>query len=137
MKRLFIFVQIISISFYYTSCQKDDSETTNSPSSIIDTWNCSENSSQLGPSSYQVDISKDTSSTNKVIIDNFYHLGIGKEVKATLSGQTLTVINESVDGYLFNGTGTIASNNNSISWSFTADDNSGSPDNVTATYSRM
>lgn len=134
MNRLFIFIIVISIG-YVTSCQKDDNSTVN-PTSIIDTWNCNENSPTYGTTSYQVDISKDTNYTNKVIIDNFYQLGWGKEVKATLSGQLLTISNANIDGFLINGTGTISSNYNSISWSYTVDDGSGS-ENVTATYTRM
>jgi hypothetical protein len=135
MKRLLIFVFTISL-VYLNSCQKDDTTTTSTPGSIIDTWNCTENSPTYGTSTYQVDISKDTSSTNKVIIDDFYHLGLGKEVKATLNNQTLTISNAIIDGFIINGTGTIASNYNTITWNYSVDDGSGS-ENVTATYTRM
>lgn len=135
MKRLLFFSLVISIG-YFTSCQKDDPTTDTDSNSIIDTWNCSENSPTYGSTSYQVDISKDTTSSNKVIIDNFYQLGLGKEVKATQNGQSLTISNANIDGFIINGTGTISSNYNSISWNYTVDDGSGS-ENVTATYTRM
>lgn len=118
----------------FISCQKD--ETTDPSSDIYDTWNCNENSTTFGTQNYHVDISKDPSSSDKVVIDNFFNLGLGKSIKATLAGQTLTINNENLDGNTFNGTGTVSSNNNSITWQYTFDDGNG-PENVNATYTRL
>ncbi len=133
MKRI-VFVLMAFTALYLNSCKKDDNTTP--AADIYDTWNCNENSATFGTQNYHVDISKDNSSSDKVVIDNFFNLGLGKSIKATLSGQTLTINNANLDGNTFNGTGTIASNNNTISWQYTFDDGNG-PENVTATYTRL
>lgn len=133
MKYIFFIFTAFTI-FYLTSCQKD--ETTTPATDIYDTWNCSENSVTFGTQNYHVDISKDNSSSDKVVIDNFFNLGLGKSIKAALSGQTLTINNATLDGNTFNGTGTVSSNNNTITWHYTFDDGNG-PENVTATYTRL
>jgi hypothetical protein len=55
---------------------------------------------------------------------------------ASVSGQTITISNQTVQGYLFNGSGNIASNFNSISWSYSVDEGNG-PETVTAVYTKM
>ncbi|MBI5540442.1 MAG: hypothetical protein HY951_10320 [Bacteroidia bacterium] len=134
MKKI-IFALLVLTTAYLSSCQKDE-DPTNNPSSIEGTWKCVENSATYGAQNYYVDISKDTTSSNKIIIDNFFGLGLGKTVPASQSGQSLTISNAVQQGTIFNGTGTIASNNNSISWTYTVDEGNG-PENVTATYTKM
>lgn len=116
------------------SCNRDDEDTPNAD--IYDTWKCNENSATFGTQNYHVDISKDNTATDKIIIDNFFNLGLGKSIKATLSGQTITINNAVLEGNTFNGTGTVSSNYNTINWSYTFDDGNG-PENVTATYTRL
>ena len=128
------FILLAAIFIILNSCQKEDdpnSQNTN----IIGSWKVSENSTTYGQQYYYVDISSDTTASNKIIIDNFFGLGLGKSVPATQSGQTLTISNAIIPGYTFNGTGSISSNYNSISWNYNVDDGNG-PENVTATYTR-
>ena len=134
MKRLLFLILIISTG-YFTSCQKDDPATPEA-TSIIDTWKVVEQSPSFGTQNYYVDISKDTTSTNKVVIDNFFNFGLGHSIKATQNGLTLTISNAVLDNHTFNGTGNISSNTNTITWNFTFDDGNGS-ENATATYTRM
>jgi len=135
MKRLLFFILVISMG-YFTSCQKDDTTKPNSTKSIIDTWKVVEQSQTFGTQNYNTDISKDTSSSSKIIIDNFFNFGLGHFIHATQSGQTLTISNAVLDGYIFNGTGNISSNYNTITWNFSFEDGNG-PENATATYTRM
>ncbi len=134
MKNQITLILFVVIFAFLNSCKKDDNPKT-SNTGIIGTWKVAENSTTFGPQNYIVDISKDTININKIIIDNFFGLGFGKSVPATQSGQTLTISNAIIPGYTFNGTGSIASNNNSISWNYNVDDGNG-PENVTATYTR-
>ena len=134
MKKI-IFSLLVLTSIYISSCQKDEDPTVN-PTSIDGTWKSVENSATYGAQNYYVDISTDSPNSNKKIIDNFFDLGLGKTVTATKSGQTLTISNAVQQGNTFNGSGTISSNNNSISWTYTVDDGNG-PENVTATYTKM
>jgi len=133
MKRL-IFVLLAFTTLYLSSCQKDDKTTPNAD--IYGTWTCSETCVTFGTQNYHVDISADNTSSNVVVIDNFFNLGLGKSIKVNISGQTLTINNANLDGNTFNGSGTISSNNNTITWHYTFDDGNG-PENVTATYTRL
>ncbi len=134
MKRI-IFVLIAITAIFLSSCQKDEDPTINT-TSIDGSWKCVENSGIYGTQNYYVDISTDAANSNKKIIDNFFGLGLGTIVMATQSGQALTISNAVQLGHTFNGNGTISSNNNSISWTYTVDEGNG-PDNVTATYTKM
>lgn len=119
---------------YFTSCKKDD--TTTPSGDVIDTWKVVEQSPTFGTQNYHADISKDTAITNGLIIDNFFNLGLGHYVSAVQNGMNITITNQVLDGYTFNGTGNIASNYNSISWNFNVDDGNG-PESATATFTRL
>ncbi len=129
-----IFTLFVFFSVFTNSCKKeDDTQTANY--NIIGSWRVSENSSTYGQQNYYVDISSDSTNANNIIIDNFFGLGLGKSIIATQSGQNLTISNAIQLGFIFNGNGIIASNNNSISLNYTVDDGNGS-ENITATYTK-
>jgi hypothetical protein len=118
------------------SCQKDN-DTTDS-TTLYGTWAVHEicTNTTYGTTNYHVEITKDNSSSTKVDIDNFFNLGLGKSIKATVSGKTLTITNAVLEGMTFNGTGTVSSNNATISWQYTFDEGNGN-ENVTATYTKQ
>ncbi len=130
-------IVLLFIAFFTTSCNPDDPEpdTGDALDRLVATWKCTENSSTYGTQNYYVEISKDNAA-GKIIIDNFFNLGLGKAVIASVNGQSITISNQTVNGILFNGTGTIASNFNSISWNYTFDEGNG-PESATATYTKM
>jgi hypothetical protein len=134
MKKI-LFALLVLTTVYLISCQKDEDPEINT-TSIEGSWKCVENSATYGTQNYYVDISTDAANSNKKIIDNFFGLGLGAIVMATQSGQTLTISNAVQLGHTFNGNGTISSNYNSISWTYTVDEGNG-PENVTATYTKM
>lgn len=130
---LFVFIALIS----FVACQPDDTtpNTGDIRDKLVSSWKCQENSATYGTQNYYVDITKDTIS-GRIIIDNFFNLGLGKSVKASVSGQTITINNQMVDGNLFNGTGNVSANYNSISWSYTFDEGNGA-ESVSAVYTKM
>ncbi|MGQ9846817.1 MAG: hypothetical protein ACUVQP_04855 [Bacteroidales bacterium] len=134
-KQYKFFVLIILIAL--VSCKPDDTdpETADIRDKLVASWKCKENSATYGTQNYYVEIIKDTVS-GRIIIDNFFNLGLGKSIKANVSGQTISINNQMLDGNLFNGTGSISANYNSISWSYTFDEGNG-PENVSAVYTKM
>lgn len=134
-KQYKFFILIILITF--VSCKPDDTDpkTGDIRDKLVSSWKCQENSATYGTQNYYVDIIKDTVS-GRIIIDNFFNLGLGKSIKANVSGQTITINNQMVEGNLFNGTGSVSANYNSISWSYTFDEGNG-PENVSAVYTKM
>ncbi len=106
------------------------------PDSIYDTWYCVENSELFGQTSFYVDLSKHPSEDGKIILDNFYNLGLGKEVIANLSGLSISIPSQVVDGNTIAGSGTIASDYKTINFTYTVDDG-GDVDNVAAQFKRL
>jgi len=104
-------------------------------------WTCTETSeiflkSGKGTSVYPVYLSKDADSPNKYNIDNFYRLGSGKKVSILVNGSTVTIPKQSVNAFVFEGSGTVNVDNNLIELTYTADDFGGEIDHVHASYTR-
>jgi hypothetical protein len=132
-------VRLIALLLLFTmitiSCE-DDTETDDPRDKITDSWKCQEKSAVFGETTYTVDITKSSSDSSMVLIDNFYQLGAGIKVKAKLNGLSLTIAKQTIDGNLITGSGSISSGYKTITWSYTVDDGGGK-DNVTATYSKF
>jgi hypothetical protein len=107
------------------------------PDSIYDTWYCVENSEIYNETNYYVDLSKHPTEDGKIIIDNFYNLGYGIEVTASLSGFSISIPSQIVDGNTISGSGTITSGYKTIDFSYTVDDGGGVIDHVTAEYKKQ
>ena len=134
MKKL-IFPFLLLISLF--SCQKDEENNNSSGSaiSINGTWVCEESSQLLGNSIYSVYISPHSSITNRVVMDNFYNLGVQiSNAQIDVSGNNLTLFSQNINGFDVNGSGTIV-NNSKINLSYSAEDGSGI-DNVTAVFTK-
>jgi len=104
-------------------------------------WSCHETSiiymnNLKGTSIYPVYFAQDVVNDNVYYIDNFYQLGNEIEAKVSLSAGVLTLEKQTVDGIVFEGTGTVNSSYTLINFSYTADDGGGQIDQVTAEYSR-
>jgi hypothetical protein len=104
-------------------------------------WTCEETSQiylkgAKGTSVYQVTFGRDAVNQDQYRIDNFYKLGAGIKVIVLKNGYTLTIPKQSVDGFNFEGSGTINESYDLIEMAYTADDGGGVIDHVTAAYSR-
>ena len=99
------------------------------------TWQCDEESSifKSTNSFYDVTIEADQADSAKIIIFNFYQLGLTESVTAFISGSTVRINQQVVDGYTVSGNGTVSKDLNTIEWSYTTFDGADT-DNVTATY---
>jgi pSer/pThr/pTyr-binding forkhead associated (FHA) protein len=130
MKKL-ILPFLLLITFF--SCQKDDEKDTDA--NIVGTWVCEENSKNLGTSFYSVYINPHSSISNRVVIDNFYNLGVTEShAQVEVNGNQLNLFLQNVHGFDVSGSGTLI-NDSQINMTFIADDGSGS-DNVTATFTK-
>lgn len=133
-----IFISLVSFLF---SCKPDDIEPTPEDirDNVIGTWKCVENSTVFGEQTFSVNISKDGQDSSKVIFDNFYNLGFGKTVYFTISNYNINIPVQTVpnDGHVISGNGTITSNYKTMNLSYSANDGSGSADNVTAAYTKQ
>lgn len=105
------------------------------------TWTCHETSqiflkSIKGSSVYTVTFDRDAVNLDKYYIDNFYKLGNGVKVYVLKDGYSITLLKQTVDGFVFEGSGTINDTFDLINMTYTADDSGGVVDHVTAEYSR-
>jgi len=108
---------------------------------LAGSWTCKETSeiflkSTKGTSIYQVTFTRDAVNQDKYYIENFYKLGTDVKVAVIKTGYTIELPKQSVDGFVFEGSGEVDDVFNFISLSYTADDGGGEIDHVTAEYSR-
>jgi len=130
---------IVSFILFFTSCNPDDDDgpdTGDIRDRISGDWKCSETNPTHGPQNYFVDIVKDTASSNKVYIYNFFNLGIHAHSVCEIDGFSITIQSIPVDGRMFQGYGTISTNYKRINWSYTFDEGNG-PEEVTGSYTKL
>lgn len=139
MKRILIIpVTIIFVLFY--SCEALDSAKSGTPAERIEgSWSVDENSSlyKSALDIYQVYISLNPIDSSQVFIENFYQIGRDNEVRANVSGNTITIPNQSVDGFKIAGSGSISANFETINMIYNVDDGSGEIDEVGAVYTKI
>lgn len=136
---IYLLIGLLFLSSF--SCQPEEEEPVVSDDlrdRLENTWSCDENSSIFDKSIktiYTTEIVKDTTTSNMVLIYNFYQLGSNKYLRAKLSGSSLTITNQILDGNTINGTGNITNSYKKIEWTYYVDDGSGSSiDTCTAIY---
>ncbi len=140
MKIQMMFIAVFSLTLF--ACQPDDTTPDSSSESvrnkIIDYWSVDESSQiyKSVQSKYTVQILKDNDSS-KVLIDNFYNLGYGKQAQAIINeNYSVSIQSQDVDGFLISGSGTIDHGLKRIDLSYITDDQGGLIDTVTAVYTR-
>ncbi len=138
----YLLLLFAAISLSMVSCQPDDTspDTPNESlrNKIIDYWSVDESSQiyKSMQSKYTAQILKDNDSS-KVLIDNFYNLGYGKQAQAIINeNYSVTIPSQEVDGFLVSGSGTIDHGLKRIDFSYITDDQGGIIDTVTAVYTR-
>ena len=107
---------------------------------LVDTWKVTEESSPLKSEqgAYWVEIEKHTDKQDMVLIYFFHGLGDDVYAEASLSGSTLTLGSQVLQGgWTIQGSGEIQKSWDEINWTYTADDGSGVIDQVTAVYTRI
>lgn len=118
---------------FFNSCEKDNS----SKSSIVGTWRCVEVGTISVPNPYFVNIIRSSYDTTIFIIENFYNIGLDKEIQIQQDGMNLVILSTTnYFGYHFTGTAKVESDYKLIEWDYEVDDGSGVIDFVTGTYTR-
>ena len=132
---------ILSVMLLISSCdfgEDIDPDNSDDPrDNIVDTWRSTEISAIYGKSIYLVDIAKEPLDSTKVVLSNFYNLGIDTEVKGTLNGYKIYISTQVVNGNEISGEGTIAGDFSVINFEYDVEDGSGEEDNVSAEFNRI
>ena len=123
---------------FFTSCDQILTPTQNA---IDGSWNCVEQHEEDGQSNYTVQIDYDQSDSTIIYISNFLNLetnpNIPVEVRARVSGSSITIPQQTVGGHTVVGNGTIQLGFSKINLQFTDDLYGGSPWQVTATLTKL
>lgn len=134
-------LSILLIVMMTAACQPDEEEETPTPTDErnkfvhANGWSCAENSSQSGASTFTVHITKSTSNTAQIQIENFYNFGFQNKATATVSGSSFSIASQQLSGNTIQGSGTLQSNG-TITMNYTV--NSGSTiDTCTATLTKI
>jgi len=117
-----VFVFIVSSIILFSSCTKEEEETSPNDNTIITgEWKCNDSESEngiYGAQSFTIDISKNT---NNYTISNFGNLGINAEVTAQISGSSITVSEQTIDDITTHGTGTFTNNSETVNFTYYLD----------------
>ena len=134
---------IITLLFGFLSSCEDilgDQDVEFTREMLVDTWKVEETHGVYKSEMevYWVEISLHPMDTSKIIIYNFYNVDADAEAILT-SGKNLELKQQTLQGgYTVAGSGQVqGSRGNEIIWSYSVDDGSGVPDNVSAIYTRL
>ena len=113
-----------AMMLYFSSCKKDDSSPQNSSDArdkYVRSWTCNETSQQQGNSTYTITISKDVTSSNQILVKNFYALGNSTNTVMVVDGNNLTISTQNISGTTLHGSGSYQSSS-SLTFDFSAND---------------
>lgn len=130
MKNSRIYFSIIAISLVILSSCGIEDPNFDERDDFTGEWTCNEQSSIYPNSNYQIYITKHSTDTTKILIGNFYQLGTVHKATAIVTGTSLSIPNQTLDGHTIFGSGNLVGNDLNLSYSV----NDGSAtDNCTAT----
>ena len=125
---------VIFLTLSFTACE-EDLLNDDFRDELTGSWSVTENNNiKKSIMHYTVTISKSLSDTSVIRIANFYD--VSGTVEAEISDMNVSIPQQTVAGFTFNGYGTISGNLKEINWSYTVDHNNGFVDQVTATYKK-
>lgn len=129
-QRILIF---LLVGLVFTACV-EETNPENAREDFLGNWTCNEYEGDFAPQTYNV-IVQASGSGNDARVIGLYNQGSSFSLSAYVSGSTIYIENQTVDGITISGFGNINNNLDRVDMSFTADDGSGA-DNVKATWLR-
>ena len=130
------FLFLVFAVFALLSCEiQDENVNDDARDNIVGTWKCQEKDKTNTAINFEAVISKNSSDTTKIWVDNFSSLGQGINVSVGMDGYLLTIARQTVDGNIIQGSASISSSYETINWTYSIDDGAGK-ENYTAVYTR-
>lgn len=123
--------------FLFTSCIEDDDDPFSDPvDKFLGSWKANESSTLYGgPFVYDVSITRNPTNSAEILISNFYMQGPNEKARALVTGNILTIMEQTI----CNGSITIKGSGQylagKITLNYTTNDGA-DLDHVTATYQR-
>ena len=129
---------IVLIIMLIVSCAKDETTTT---VDYTGSWTCVETATNpAGTTTFTIHLKKNGTSETAYYMENIYNLGFSVQASLTISGNSITIAQQSVGSgtnhFNTSGSGSVTSSTK-ISLSYKMDDGSGAIDNCTATLTKQ
>jgi hypothetical protein len=130
-----VILAVLPLTFIAFSCQPEEEGPLDERDKFVDVWQCVEQSSQIGQTTYDVHINLSTTNTSQVLMENFYNVGFSFKAVANVSGSNLTLNQQTYNASQLQGSGSL-SGNNTINMNYTVNDGS-AIDTCTAVLTRQ
>lgn len=135
-------ISFITVAIFFASCasNKNDDPNSQQPSSdlrdnFVANWNVTENSTFANQTSFVVNITKSTTNSNEIILNNFSELS--ESVRASVSNNNITIPYQQIGIVGFTqGSGTLT-NANTMSLTYTNSIGPPPADNCTAVFTKQ
>jgi hypothetical protein len=131
------YLGLIFLTLVLFSCDELTDGLVDNRTRIEGLWSVDEESSVFKSTQtvYTAFIEIDSARSNRVWIEGFYD---AITVSAILSGSSLSIPNQTIDGYtVISANGTISDKWDEITWEYSVDYGTGEPDEVTAIYTKQ
>lgn len=133
--KIFLLAALFTSSFFVACQPEEEPAPADARDVFVDSWTLTENSSQIGQTTYTVHINKVTTNTTQVQIENFYNIGFAFKANVNIDGSSMTIPQQTYNGNQLNGSGT-KTGANSINMTYYVN-NGTTIDTCTATLSRQ
>jgi hypothetical protein len=137
MKTINVFFAVITFSLIVSSCELLENTSDLTVAERLEgRWDVEESTIDFKSTkdAYYVYIDIYEVDQNTIAIDGF--LDLDGAVYATISGSTLNLAEQEIDGWLVYGSGNISSNYKTITWQYFVDEGSGTWHPVNAVYTK-
>ena len=127
------YLSLVILAALFTACV-EETDPTNAREDFLGNWTCNEYEGDFAPQTYNVEVTP-FGSGSQVRIYGLYNQGSSFVLSGSVSGKTIYIDNQTVDGITISGYGNINNNLDRVDVTFSANDGSGT-DNVKATWLR-
>ena len=110
-KKLFLLVFFSSLII---SCAPDDTATptpTEPRDKVIGTYTCEEIENVTSTTTFDIVVRKNTTTTDGLLIDNFFNIGSQYTTKATFNSNSISIPQQAVSSFNINGSATFNGSN--------------------------
>ena len=114
---------LIAVPFVY-SCQADIEDTGDLRDPLVRLWRVTDDYDPVGANGYDVTIRKDATEQTRILFDNFGGWGTQDDLYGLVVSETsITIPSQTLDGtYTIQGSGTISSSKENITFTYSVDD---------------
>jgi hypothetical protein len=135
--KIYLLPVLFSLAVLY-ACEPIQDDSGNIAAKLEGQWKVEESGYKSTADFYYTTVEIHQSDSNKLLIYNFYDLGDNVSITVNVNGMSLEIPNQTTDdGSAISGSGTISSKFDKINWNYHVDIGDGSPQDLTAVYTKV